>query len=39
MHHVFTHNFDYIVLGTLIASMIVAAAKVLTSGAGRGRIS
>jgi hypothetical protein len=27
--HVFTHTFDYIALGILIACMLVAAAKVL----------
>jgi hypothetical protein len=27
--HVFTHNFDYIALGILIACMLVAAAKAI----------
>jgi hypothetical protein len=27
--HVFTHTFDYIVLGILVACMFLAAAKVL----------
>jgi hypothetical protein len=27
--HVFTHSFDYIALGVLIACMLLAAAKVL----------
>jgi hypothetical protein len=29
MHHVFTHSFDYIALGILIACMFFAAAKVI----------
>jgi hypothetical protein len=29
MHHVFTHSFDYIALGILIACMLFAAAKVI----------
>ena len=30
--HVFTHSFDYIALGILIACMVGAAAKVLAQG-------
>jgi len=29
MHHVFTHSFDYIALGILIALMLFAATKVI----------
>jgi len=29
MHHVFTHSFDYIALGILIACMLFAAVKII----------
>jgi len=29
MHHVFTHSFDYIALGILIACMLFAATKAI----------